>query len=431
MVAGNVDSASHGVSNPTSEARGTKAVVIVGGATLGSMLSIGPVLTYTFGIFLVAFQGSFGWTRGEISLAQTVTSGVVILASPFAGRLADKYDPANFLSTSLLAFGVGMLAVPFIVSSPATLLFAYALVAVLGIGTLPPVIVKPVLVSFDRRRGLAIGITLAGAGIAGAILAPFTSMLVAASSWKLGFQGLGILAILAAPLVWLALRNRVPAAPSKHEVQQRGREESQEQDGLSIDQARRTRTFWIILLIPFLEAFGAGGAGPTHIFPLAVDRGMSMRDAGFIVSAMGLAGIVGRVGSGYIVDRLQTPLVGIPLLGVGGAGATIVALGPDWALPLGAICIGFSVGVNLDLIAYFTSRYFGLRSSASIIGICYGLAALSGGTGPLLQGLLYDLLGSYTLGLLVCASALGIAALACAALKPFPPRDHWAPHTHR
>jgi MFS family permease len=393
------------------------------------MLSIGPVFSYTLGIFIVAFQESFGWSRGDISLASTVSSAVVFLASPFAGRLADRYDPANFLSTSLFAFGAAMLVVPYIITSPATLLMAYAFMTVLAIGTLPAVIVKPVLVSFDRRRGLAIGITLAGAGIAGAILAPFTSMLVAASGWKLGFQGLGILAILAAPLVWLALRNRVPAAPSKHEVQQQGPEESQEQVGLSLDQARRTRAFWTFLLISFLSALAVGGAGAAHIVPLAMDRGMQMRDAGFIVSALGISSIVGRVAAGYILDRLRTPLVGIALLGVGAIGATILAVGPIGGLLPAAICVGFAQGAEFDIIAYFTSRYFGLRSSATIIGICYSLASAGFGLGPYLHGVLYDVRGSYTLGLLICASAFAISALACGTLKPFPRRDELTPHT--
>jgi hypothetical protein len=83
---------------------------------------------------------------------------------------------------------------------------------------------------------------------------------------------------------------------------------------------------------------------------------------------------------------------------------------------IAVLLIGFVIGAEIDLLAYFVSRYFGLRAHAGIFGWNYGMVALGSAIAPLVVGAARDHRGNYLLGLTLCAASLAVVGLFCAFL---------------
>jgi MFS family permease len=158
-----------------------------------------------------------------------------------------------------------------------------------------------------------------------------------------------------------------------------------------------------------------------HLPALLTDRGMSPVSAAFAASLLGAAGMIGRLGTGYLLDLLPADRVpafaftavaaGIFLLfgGATGTGAYIAAM-----------LIGFGYGAESATIPYLVGRYFGLRSFGEIYSYLFISVPLGGALGPALMGAGFDRLGSYQLVLLACGVATIVAAGALLRLSSYP-----------
>jgi MFS family permease len=143
---------------------------------------------------------------------------------------------------------------------------------------------------------------------------------------------------------------------------------------------------------------------------------MSAAAAAELASLIGLAAIVGRIVTGLTLDWIDRSLPGLLFLCIGGLGVMLLALFGVRFSVVAVLLIGFVVGSEIDLMAYFVSRYFGLRAHAAIFGWNYGMVALGSSIAPLVVGMLRDQRGNYVLGLTMCAASLAIAGFFCAVL---------------
>jgi predicted MFS family arabinose efflux permease len=162
-----------------------------------------------------------------------------------------------------------------------------------------------------------------------------------------------------------------------------------------------------------------------HLVPMLTDRGIDVSTATATLSAVGLSTIVGRVTSGYLLDRVFAPYVAAALFLLPLIAISLLVVGAGGAAPLvAAMSLGFSLGAEVDVIGFLVSRYFGLRAYAEVYGYLFGIFTLGTGFGPVLMALCFDLTGSYNVALaglavsLICASAL-ISRLGD---YPFPPQ---------
>ena len=151
----------------------------------------------------------------------------------------------------------------------------------------------------------------------------------------------------------------------------------------------------------------------VHIVALLADRGVAVGRAALAISAIGAASLVGRLVTGWLLDRFAPARVAVAMLTIGATGAFLLAVAHS--LPAGlvaAICIGFGSGGELDVIAYSLARAFGLRSLSTLYGFNWTAWGLAGAAGPIVVGRAFDTTGSYTTTLLV----LGCVTLAAAGL---------------
>ena len=100
---------------------------------------------------------------------------------------------------------------------------------------------------------------------------------------------------------------------------------------------------------------------------------------------------------------------------------------PPWGFLIAAILLGGSLGAEVDMLAYLTSRYFGLRCFAQIFGLLFGAVMLAMALGPVLFGAVFDATHSYAPLLMVGAPVCGVAALLTFALRPYDERARSGP----
>lgn len=370
-------------------------------SALGLTAGMTATMFYSLGAFIPELQAEFGWSRSDLSLAATFLTLAVFITGTTAGKLCDRFGAAIVGTVSLVAYALAVLALTFWVSRIAEFWFAYALIAVLGVGSTPIVLVRPITTGFIQARGIALGVALTGAGIAGFWVPRLVAWVSTEWGWRQAYWALAAIALAVAPVVWFGFRDRintvVQAVPSG--------------DGLTPAEARSTQAFWLLSAMALTMACGVAGV-VVHMVPLFTDQGLNAVTAAGIASLLGISSVVGRLMVGYFLDRLPSVLVSIAVLLLAACGVLLLwAYGLQYAY-VASLLLGLAAGAEIDLIAYLTVSFFGRQHYGAIYGWQYSVFALGYGLSPYLLGRVYDYFGSYQWALLASA-ALIVAAIGC------------------
>jgi predicted MFS family arabinose efflux permease len=181
--------------------------------------------------------------------------------------------------------------------------------------------------------------------------------------------------------------------------------------GARVREAVGARPFWIVVVVLFVSSIAQNGA-LTHMAALLTDRGVSTAGASFALGAMGAAGLVGRLITGWLLDRFFAPRVSLCLLSIAAAGVLLLSRAGSAGTGAGAaVLIGLGMGAEADVTPYLLLRYFGLRTFATLYGLTWTAYAAAGAIGPVLMGRVYDMTGSYETLLTVLAAGTGLVAL--------------------
>ena len=185
----------------------------------------------------------------------------------------------------------------------------------------------------------------------------------------------------------------------------------------SFQEGLRSRAFWVIVAVLFLSSISQNGA-MTHLAALLTDRGVSASGGAFAVSVMGAASLLGRIGTGWLLDRFFAPRVSFWLLAVSALGVFLLSGARSLVVgSLGAALIGIGMGGEADIIPYVLSKYFGLRSFSTLYGFTWTAYALAAALGPVLMGRAFDAAGSYE-AFLIQLSLITLASAGLMLLMP-------------
>jgi len=161
-------------------------------------------------------------------------------------------------------------------------------------------------------------------------------------------------------------------------------------------QTLREWRFWVIALALLPISFALAGPIP-NMENILKSGGVSPATILMLTPFIGLSALSGRFAGGWLLDRFWAPGIAFVILCLPGLSCWILAHGPlgfETAL-LSIVLIGFAVGVEYDVMAFFVARYFGMRSYTVIYGILYVFFSLGAGAGPLMFGRSFDVHGSY------------------------------------
>src|SRR5688572_4680205 len=248
---------------------------VLAAATIGMGLGYSNIGVLSFGLFIVPLTTEFGWGRGEVSLAYTAMTYAMVFLAPLAGTLVDRLGVRRVLLPSIVLFALAIANLSLVTASLLHLYVAYVLVAVLGAGTAPTTYTRTVVAWFNRRRGLAIGIAMAGVGLGGVLLPPLVQSLIAGFGWRTAYLALAaIVVVVSLPTAWAWLWES-PAAfglQPDDDVQPAG--PAGPPPGFEFRDAVRTRAFR--LMAAGFALFGIFTAATiTHLVPLLQDRGLT------------------------------------------------------------------------------------------------------------------------------------------------------------
>jgi predicted MFS family arabinose efflux permease len=389
---------------------------VVAGALIGLIVANGPVMLFTYGILLTPVTQEFGWLRANFGLAILLSHVSAALTVPFVGRLIDRLGIRRVVLTFIVLFSLSIAAIGLTPASPFMFVTLYTIAGIFSAGQTVMPYAKGVAAVFDAKRGLALGIALAGVGI-GTTLAPiFTHFVVDNFGWRAAYFALGLVTF---ALAFPAVTFLVGQADAKLLAKDRA-DASATLPGVTGREASRSLAFWAIGLGGFLVASAVNGAIP-HVPPILIEHGFPRDLVPWIQAAAGVSAITGRVLSGFLLDRFFASYVALGFFALPVAGLLLLASGPPdafTALTI-VICLGLGLGAEIDTMGYMASRYFGLKRFGEIYGYVFGMFALGSGFGPLFWDLVYDATGGYGFAMGGAVVAIVIAAALVTRLGPY------------
>ena len=378
------------------------------------MVSNGPIVLFTFGVFVGPITSEFGWPRATLAMGVVAahTMGAILL--PFVGGLIDRFGARFITLTAVLSFCVVLAGLSFLPDRPWMFVAGYALLGICGAGHSPLPYTRAVSTWFKRKRGFAFGVTLSGVGIGTALMPQIGRALVGSVGWRGAYLGLACaVLVVAAPAVMFLVRDR------DHDPTMAGAPSEELASGASLAEAMRTFRFWSIAIALLLVAVAVNGT-LAHVVPMLTDRGISAQAATAALSATGVALILGRLISGYCLDRFYAPYVSAIFFFVPLSGVALLATGSTGLPALAAaVLLGIGIGAEVDIMAYLTGRYFGLKHFGAIYGILLALFTFGSGFGPWIIAVSYDHLHAYTVALTAAGVALLVAAGLVVRLGPY------------
>lgn len=381
---------------------------VAGAASFGVFVSFASVVVYTFGVFLRPLSETFGWSREAVSAAFAIAAMTVAVCSPILGVLLDRYGPRRVILPCLAVFGVSLISLGWLTPHLGHLYAVFFALGVVGNGTAQMAYSRAVSSWFERRRGLAFAILMAGGAIGSMTLPGLTQWLITRTGWRDAFivLGAGVL-ITGLPVVALLIRERPGSRDGRHSAL----------GGTSVRDAFGRRALWLPVGALFLVSLGQNSA-ITHLPALLSDRGVSPASAALTLSLLGAASLAGRLGTGYLLDRLPAQWVSFFLLLAAACGVFLLSFAHSAVQGCAAaVLIGLGLGGESDVTPYLLSRHFGLRSFATLYGFTWTAYACAGAVGPILMGRAFDMTHSYQSLLLV----LGVLTLGAASLMTLMP----------
>lgn len=357
------------------------------------------IVASSAGLFMEPIGKEFGWSRTLLSSGMSITAMLTFLMSPFFGVAIDRLGTRRMALLGIVGAS-GLIASFSLLSGSATqwivLWLVYAFAGVMIKSTVWSAAVSSV---FDKGRGLALGLTLSGTAVAQAIIPPITNALIDAYGWRGAWVALGLgggaIAFVVC-LFWLFDGYDISRAQRKAGLSENTSGSLLDAPGLSIPEAWRSQALWRIAIALFIMMIITIALN-VHQFEILRGVGVDRTAAAWYTGLTGVAGVVGKLVTGWFLDRYHAKWVGSITLGIT-AVAFVLLLLPNqsvFTIIPAMVVNGYAAGTKLQIASYLTSAYGGMRNFGAIFGTMASLIAAGSGLGPVLGGLVYDHFGNY------------------------------------
>ncbi len=376
--------------------------------------TVGGVGMWSVVVALPAVQAEFGVARGEAALPYTLAMVGFALGGVLMGRLADRFGVTVPAAIGAVALGLGYAAAA---ASPNLLLFALAhgiLIAALGSAATFGPLIADVSHFFVRRRGIAVGVCASGNYLAGAVWPPVLQHFIDTAGWRATHLGVGLFcAAVMLPLAFVLRRPRPGAA----NLAAAG--------GARAPAAARVspRALQGLLAVAGLSCCVAMAMPQVHIVAYCGDLGYGVARGAEMLSLMMGFGIVSRVASGFVADRiggLATLLLGSSLQGA----ALLLYLAFDGLASLYVISALFGLfqGGIVPSYAIIVREHFPAGEAGARVGLVLMATLFGMALGGWMSGVIFDLTGSYRAAFLngLAWNLLNVAIVAWLMMRPKP-----------
>ena len=384
---------------------------------LSTGLSVG-MTQYAFGEFAGPLREQFGWSQTQLnlSLAFSFISG---LCAPFVGNLSDRIGIRPVMFGSILIIAIGFLMRPFI-----TELWHWYLFSALVYAGFPGATVMPagkmVGLWFPRTRGRMMGAVLAGNNFGGITMPPLAAAIIVVFNWQTAYVVFGvIMGALAVMALFVIVEDEKKV---ESEMKRTGRGDQTQvaraaaQAGVSLRQALRNRTFWLVTIGLVAATFTYQGV-LTQLRQHFEESGFTPAMATTAVSTIAGMGIFSKLAFGRASEKITARIATILSIALQMVGVLIIAqVDASHLLWLGIFVFGLGFGGLGALLLLLVQEMFGMKEFGGIMGIMQ-VGMIASGTGaPMIAGAIHDSSGSFDSAFLIVAAIfiVGIAALALA-----------------
>jgi MFS family permease len=347
--------------------------------------SIGSVGMWSVVVVLPVVQPEFGATRGAVSLAFTLTMLGFGLGGVATGRITDRFG-----IVAAMALSIAILGSAYILAGLSSTLWQFILVhCLIGLGT--SATFGPLMAEashwFERYRGLAVTIVASGNYVGGTIWPPLVNWGIQSAGWRTSHIAIGIFCAVAMTLVLLLLRAQIGGAKAR---------DHGNAPPPRVDLRLSTNTLTALLCIASISCCVAMAMPQVHIVAYCGDLGYGVARGAEMLSLMMAFGIVSRIGSGFLADRIggiRTLLIGSAAQGF----ALLFYLFFDSLTSLYIISAMFGLfqGGIVPSYAIIVRESMPAREAATRVGIVI-LASVAGmSLGGWVSGVIFDATGSY------------------------------------
>jgi nitrate/nitrite transporter NarK len=382
-----------------------------------------------FGVLIIPIERDFGWDRWVISAAMSLRQLESGILSPAIGFLLDRFSARKLIFWSAVISGLGFIGLGF--TNGIVAFFLFFVIISLGASGVSHAVTWPVIISrwFRRNRGLAIGLAVMGP-IFGSPIVILNTHIEEGYGWRAVLLGYGIVILIGVTLISLLVRDRPepyglrpdgdPPEESGSTEQPAGPSRRRPDAGLTLHAVFRTREFW--LFTSYLAGtFTVNSAFQLHMIPyFQQDVGLSAAWAAVVMSMVFISSGIGRVGGGYLLDKIDYRLVLAVVAAMMGLALLYIQLMEvnsvlgTWPF---ALMFGVSFGCLVPMRGAVGSIMFGTRAIGGVLGILQGAPIAAGVVGPLVMGIIFDLNGTYSVaiwGLIVISALMVPLSLAMA-----------------
>jgi MFS family permease len=350
--------------------------------------TIGGVGLWSVVVTLPTIQSEFGVARAAASLPYTATMVAIMIGGVPMGQLADRFGAVVPVLIGGVALGIG-----YVVSSVTDGLAQFILVQALLIGLLGSAATLGPLIAdvshwFDRRRGIAVAFVASGNYFAGALWPPIVQHFVETVGWRQTHVGIGLFCVVTIVPLALLLRRRAPA----HDLARAAASAGAASAGLGIS----PRALQAVLALASMLCCLAMAMPQVHLVAYCAGLGYGAARGAEMLSVMLACGVVSRLASGWIADRiggLGTLLLGSVLQGL----ALLLYLPFDGPVSLYLISalFGLAQGGILPSYAIIVRDYFAPQEAGARVGVIIAANLAGMALGGWLSGALFDLTGGY------------------------------------
>ncbi len=410
-------------------------------ASGGIIFLTGGTFFYGFGTLITPMTKEFGWSRAAIAGAFSLRTELGGVGAPVAGYLVDRMGPRRLVLVGVFLVGTGFI----LLSRIQEAWHLYAVAAFIAIGmsaTAGPVAMTAVAHWFQKKRGRALALMTVGGGSSGVMVVVLAS-LIAAFDWRTAVLIMGLIQWAVCIPLALVVRNRPqdlgllpdgePALPVERQVAADERRApagdaegpgygvaARQDEGLTISQALRTRSFWLLAVAMSLIGFGSVAIIAHQVAFLEESMGFSPLMASVVQMGVPIVSLAGRLGFGWMADYVdKRKLLAAAYLFIGVGVILLATVQSAWQVPLYLIIFAPGWGGSISVRPAFQADYFGLRAFGSIQGLMFFVASVGAFAGPIFAGVVYDVVDSYRPAFLIVGlTALVAVPLVLAAGRP-------------
>ena len=363
---------------------------------------------FSFGVFFKSIESEFNLTRAATSAILSANMLLAGVFSFFAGWALDRYGPKVVVLLMGIFTGLSLVLTSQ-VNALWQIFLTYSLLLAMGTGPLYVVPMSAVSRWFDKKRGLALGLSSLGIGLGMVIMAPFATYLITNFDWHTAYLIIGLIAwLVVVPLSKLLRKDpceigALPDGLKSYRQEVKSKESNIQLINSSLWQVFRTRSFWLLVSTWFLFA-SCLFLVLTHLVPHVTDIGFSAGEAAAVLSLIGMASIPGRLVMGIVSDRVgRKSAIIICTLLESGAMVWLIWAQDLWMFFLFALIFGFAYSGFGSSMAAIIGDTFGLKQIGTIFGLLEVGFGVGAAIGPAIGGLIFDISHSYTIAFLIGA----------------------------